>query len=159
MMRKAGATLSRFVRFGLLVGAVGMMMTDHPTAEVSTHKINAKGFGQNLGGGNTQARIIGGGLLNGTTTAHFDVTGGSFPVFLIEGDVTFTTTQGATLTVHISGTFDVASGEFSASGPVTGSTGRLAGATGILTLSGVEDTTDGTFVEDVSGSISVDLAP
>jgi hypothetical protein len=102
---------------------------------------------------------VGSGLLNGTTTAHFDITGGSPPVFLIEGDVTFTTNQGATLTVHISGTFDVASGEFSASGPVTGSTGKLAGATGILTLSGVEDFSDGTFVEDVRGSISVNLAP
>jgi hypothetical protein len=159
MMRKVVATLSTFVRFGLLVGAVGMMMTDQPTAAVSTHKIHAKGVGQDLGGGNTQARIIGGGLLSGTTTAHFEITGGSPPVFLIVGDVTFTTNQGATLTVHISGTFDVASGEFSASGPVTGSTGKLAGATGILTLSGVEDFSDGTFVEDVSGSISVNLAP
>ena len=61
--------------------------------------------------------------------------------------------------VQIVGTFDVLSGEFSASGPVTGSTGKLAGATGILTLSGVEDFSDGTFLEDVSGSISVNLAP
>ena len=158
-MRKVAATLSQLVRFGLLVGAVGLMMTDQPTAAVSTHQINAKGVGQDLGGGNTQARIIGGGLLNGTTTAHFDITGGSPPVFLIEGDVTFTTNQGATLAVHISGTFDVDSGEFSASGPVTGSTGKLAGATGILTLSGVEDFSDGAFVEDVRGSISVNLAP
>ena len=159
MMRKVVATLSKIVRCGLLVGAVGLMMTDQPTAAVSTHKIHAKGVGQDLGGGNTQARIIGGGLLSGTTTAHFEITGGTYPVFLIVGDVTFTTNQGATLIVHISGTFDVASGEFSASGPVTDSTGKLAGATGILTLSGVEDFSDGAFVEDVSGSISVDLAP
>jgi hypothetical protein len=158
-MRKHVTALSKFVRFGLLVCAVGMVMTDRPSAAVSTQKINAKGAGQDLGGGDTQARVIGGGLLSGTTTAHFVITGGSPPVFLIEGDVTFNTNQGATLIVHISGTFDVASGEFSVSGPVTYSTGKLAGATGILTFSGVEDLSDGTFVEDITGSISVNLAP
>jgi hypothetical protein len=61
-MRKVVATLSKFVRFGLLVGAVSMMMTDQPTAAISIHKINAKGVGQDLGGGNTQARIIGAGF-------------------------------------------------------------------------------------------------
>jgi len=76
----------------------------------------------------------------------------------IAGTVTFTTHQG-TLTVSVTGTLNVATGEFSASGPVTDATGKLAGATGELSLEGVEDLTDGSFVEDVTGEICVDLAP
>jgi hypothetical protein len=68
-------------------------------------------------------------------------------------------TNRATLTVSVEGTFDVASGAFSASGPVTASTGKLAGATGFLSLAGVEDLTTGSFVEDVVGEICVNLAP
>ncbi len=147
------------VRLSLLIGVFGLIMADHPNAAVSTVKINAKGVGQDLGGGNTQARIIGGGLLSGTTTAHFEIVGGAPPVFQIAGDVTITTNQGATLTVHVTGTFDVSTGEFSASGSVINATGRLVGATGVLTFSGVEDLSDGTFAEDISGSITVDLAP
>ncbi len=75
----------------------------------------------------------------------------------IAGTVTFTTRQ-ATLTVTVTGTFDFVTGVFSASGPVTGATGKLAGATGNLLLEGVEDLTDGSFVEDVTGAICVDLA-
>jgi hypothetical protein len=35
----------------------------------------------------------------------------------------------------------------------------LAGATGTLTLRGVENLVDGSFVEDVSGVVCVDLSP
>lgn len=45
------------------------------------------------------------------------------------------------------------------SGPVMASTGKLAGTAGTLMLDGIEDLTTGTFVEDVSGLICVDLAP
>jgi hypothetical protein len=127
-------------------------------ADVSCHNIRAKGVGQDQGGGVTTARIIGGGLLHGTTVGNFVVTGFSGTVATLGGTVVFTTNN-ATLTVTITGSFDVVSGEFSASGPVTGATGQLAGATGNHLFGGIEDLSDGTFVEDVTGQICVDLGP
>jgi hypothetical protein len=73
------------------------------------------------------------------------------------GSVIFTTRH-ATLTVTVTGTLELASGEFSASGPVTDATGKLVGATGSLSLDGVQDLTEGTFLEDVTGDVCVDLA-
>src|SRR5712691_10006092 len=122
---------------------------------VSCHSINAKGVGQDLGAGMTQARIIGGGLLHGTTRGSFVITGFSGTVASIAGTVEFTVNR-ATLTVGVEGTFDVSTGAFSASGPVTAATGKLAGATGALTLAGVEDLSNGSFVEDVTGDVCVD---
>jgi hypothetical protein len=142
----------------LAAGAVALLMANPAHAAVSCHKINAKGAGQDLGGGITQAQIIGGGLLHGTTQGAFVIAGGSPPEYSIAGTVTFTTGQG-TLTVTVTGTFDVVSGEFKTEGPVTASTGKLAGATGSLLLKGIEDLLTGKFVEDVSGSICVDLTP
>jgi hypothetical protein len=147
----------RIARLILFVVLGGPMMVSQPQAAESCHKINAKGVGQDLGGGMTRAQIIGGGLLHGTTEGHFDI-GGAPPVFSIAGTVMFTTHQG-TLTVSVEGTFDVTTGEFRASGPVTGATGKLAGATGELLLEGIENLSDGSFVEDVTGEICVDLAP
>jgi hypothetical protein len=142
-----------------LVVVVGTLVTvSQARAAVSCHKINAKGVGQDLGDGVTQADIIGGGLLQGTTEGNFVITGFSGSVASIEGTVVFTTNQ-ATLTITITGIFDTASGEFSATGPVTDATGKLAGATGKLLLEGIEDLTNGRFVEDVTGTICVDLAP
>jgi hypothetical protein len=139
----------------LILGAVAA--TD-ATAEVSCHNINAKGVGQDLGEGKTVADIIGGGLLQGTTEGNFTVTGFSGSVASFVGTVVFTTNNG-TLTVTLEGTLDVATGEFAASGPVTDATGKLEGATGSLDFSGVEDFSDGSFVEEVIGNVCVDLAP
>jgi hypothetical protein len=72
--------------------------------------------------------------------------------------VEFTTNQG-TLTVSVIGTLDTSTGEFSALGPVTGATGKLAGATGTLNFKGIEDLSNGNFVEDITGNICVNLAP
>ena len=141
---------SVFVVAAALVGATTAQ------AGVSCHKINAKGAGQDLGGGITTAQIIGGGLPQGTTQGNFSVAGAP-PEFSIAGTVMFTTKQ-ATLTVTVVGTFNVATGNFIATGPVTVATGKLAGATGTLTLEGVEDFASLKFVEDVSGVICVDLA-
>jgi hypothetical protein len=142
----------------VVVVLASVLMAGQARGQVSCHKINAKGVGQDLGGGATEARIIGGGLLHGTTAGSFVITGLSGTVASIAGTVTFTT-EHATLTVTVTGTFDVATGEFSASGPVTGATGKLTGATGSLSLEGIEDLSDGTFVEDVSGEICVELGP
>ena len=126
----------------LVAVAAGSMLVSPAHAAVSCHKIIAKGAGQDLGGGMTQAQIIGGGLLHGTTQGSFTITGGVLPVFSIAGTVMFTTSH-ATLTVTITGTFDVASGNFVAAGPVTAATGMLSAATGSLLLEGIEDLTTG----------------
>jgi hypothetical protein len=142
---------------GVLVAS--LLVSSPAAAGVSCHKIAAKGVGQDLGGGVTQAQITGGGLLTGTTAGSFAITGFTPPTLAsIAGTVTFTVNK-ATLVVTVAGTFDVASGAFNASGPVTGATGKLAGATGSLSLAGIQDLTTGSFVEDVTGSICADLSP
>ena len=148
--------LSRVVgRFAFIAAGV-IVSLGQAHAAVSCHKINAKGVGQDLGGGMTEARIVGGGLLQGTTQGSFVITGGAPPVFGIAGTATFTTQQ-ATLTVALSGTFDVGTGAFVSTGPVMSATGKLAGATGTLTIDGTEDLSTGRFTEEVSGLICVDL--
>lgn len=149
--------LNQFARLSVLAASV-LACAGVANAGVSCHKINAKGVGQDLGGGNTQAQIIGGGLLHGTTTAHFDIVGGAAPVFVINGTVTFTVNR-ATLTVPVSGSFDVSIGNFVVSGSIASATGKLAGATGTLMLDGVEDLATGKFTEEISGLLCVDLAP
>jgi len=145
-------------RVAAIVVMAGMGMTGEARAEVSCHTINARGVGQDLGGGATEAEINGGGLLEGTTAAQFTITDFSGTVASFAGTVTFTTNL-ATLVVTVTGTLDVVSGEFSASGPVTAATGKLEGATGSLSITGVQDLATGTFEEDVTGEICVDLSP
>ncbi|MEO6410671.1 MAG: hypothetical protein ABIO45_18230 [Burkholderiaceae bacterium] len=151
LLTPAAASVFLALAFPLLTGVAAH-------AAVACHKINAKGVGQDLGGGMTTAQIVGGGILHGSTQGSFTITGGSAPVFLIGGTVTFTNDRGS-LTVAVSGTFNVATGEFVAAGPVALSTGRLDGATGTLVLAGVQDLTNGKFVEEVTGLVCVDLAP
>ena len=151
-------TLRKLVDLFLVIVAASLIVASSAHAAVSCHKINAKGAGQDLGGGVTEAQIIGGGLLHGTTVGSFAITGGSPPVLSIAGTVTFTTRQG-TLTVAVAGIFNVATGNFIAAGPVTAATGKLAGTTGVLLFDGLQDLLTGKFVEDVRGLICVDLAP
>lgn len=101
--------LKRSVETFLFVVAASLLAVSSAHAAVSCHKINAKGVGQDLGGGMTEARIIGGGLLHGTTQGSFAITGGAPPVLSIAGTVIFTTNK-ATLTVTVAGTLDVATG-------------------------------------------------
>lgn len=151
-------TLRKLVDLFLVMVAASLIVASSAHAAVSCHKINAKGAGQDLGGGITEAQIIGGELLHGTTQGSFNITGGLPPLLTIAGTVIFTTRQGA-LTVAVAGTFDVVAGNFIASGPVTAATGKLTNATGTLLFDGVEDLLTGKFVEDVSGLVCVDLAP
>jgi hypothetical protein len=135
-------------------------------AVVSCHQINATGAGQGAapqpgdppGFIRTVAQIRGGGLLQGTTEAAFQVTGPTPTGIAFVGDVTFTTNRG-TLSVDLDGTLDLTTGEFRSSGDVSGATGKLDGATGTLTLAGVQNLQDpaGSFVETVSGEVCVDL--
>lgn len=136
------------------------------TAAVSCHQINAKGSGNGAppragdppGLIRTVAQIRGGGLLQGTTEAAFQVTGPTPTGITFAGDITFTTNR-STLTVGLDGTLDLATGQFLASGDVREGTGKLDGATGTVSLEGVQNLLDpaGSFTETVSGTICVDL--
>jgi hypothetical protein len=107
----------------------------------------------------TQAQLTDAGLLQGTTAAAFTSTGVTDTGFTYAGPLTVTTNRG-TVTLDLTGRLDVTTGQFSASGPIVAATGKLSGATGSPTLTGVQDLTDpaGSFTETVSGSICVDLA-
>jgi hypothetical protein len=142
----------------LLVSISSMLLSLPAQAGTSCHDINATGDGQDLGGGTTQAQVHGGGLLQGTTVAAFVPTGLIGSVLSFNGTVTFTTNK-ATLTIAVVGSFDLASGAFNATGPVSASTGKLEGASGNLTFNGVESLTDGSFTETIDGQICVDLSP
>jgi hypothetical protein len=147
----------KVVHLFLVMFVASLMMFGQTQAAESCHKINAKGEGQDLGGGHTVATLKGGGLLNGSTEGQFS-TAGSPPALDIAGTVKFTTKQ-ATLTVYGAGKIDGSTGEFYASGPVIAATGKLEGATGTLTFQGVENLSTGSFVETITGQICVDLAP
>jgi len=151
--------VGRFARLVLIVILTSVLMASQTGAEVSCHQINAKGAGQDLGGGATEGHVLGGGLLHGTTAGSFVITGISGTVASIAGTVTFTTANQSTVTVTVAGFFDVATGEFSASGPITDATGKLSGATGSLSFDGLQDLSDGSFVQDITGEICVDLTP
>lgn len=143
----------RTLRVLLTLLAASLVLGVAPApAEVGEHchKVKAVGVGEDLGGGDTVATITRAGFLNGTTAAHFDITGGAIPVLTFAGTVTFTAKKG-TLTVAIAGTFDISTGAFEASGPVTAGTGRFADASGTLVFSGMQTGTD--FTETVTGTL------
>lgn len=147
--------MKRFAPLLCLLGSALVMVGGAQAVPEDEHgcaPAHAVGIGQEIGGGNTTATISQGGRLNGTTAAHFDITGGAFPVFTIAGTVVFTT-NGGTLTATVSGTFNVLTGEFTASGPVSAGTGNLAGTTGTLTFQGVEDLSTGAFTETITGTL------
>ena len=114
--------------------------------------VHARAIGQNLGGGRTHATIIHAGILNGTTTGQLQITGGTPPLLTVEGTGVLTTHHG-TLTVRIVGTFNQATGVFTATGQIVHGTGMFAGATGVLTFEGVEDLTSGSFTQTITGTV------
>ena len=155
--------MRRAAVMALLLPLLMLVQAGPATAEVSCHQINAKGEGRGApaqdgdpeGLIRTVAQIRGGGLLQGSTQASFQITGATSTQIAFAGDITFTTNR-ATLTVPLDGTLDAVTG---ASGDVSAATGKLDGATGTITLAGVQDLLDpaGSFTETVSGEICVDL--
>ena len=150
----------------LLLPLLMLVQVGPATAAASCHHINAGGTGQGappLAGDppgliRTIAQIRGGGLLQGTTEAAFQVSGPTPTGIAFAGVITFTTNRG-TLSVDLDGTLDLTTGDFVASGDVSGASGKLDGATGTLTLAGVQDLLDpaGSFTETASGEVCVDL--
>ena len=132
--------------------AVGAAQASRSNGDQECTNVQATGVGQDLGNGVTVATISRGGWLNGATSGAFVITGGAPPVFTVAGTVVFTTKHGA-LTLTAAGTFDVSTGAFMTSGPVSAGTGKLAGATGTLTIAGVQNLATGAFTETVTGTI------
>ena len=159
--------MRRIAVLAVLLPLLVLVQAGPATAVVSCHQINATGAGQGAapqagdppGLIRTVAQIRGGGLLQGTTEAAFQVTGSTPTGIAFAGAITFTTNRG-TLSVDLDGTLDLTTGDFQASGDVSGGTGKLDGATGTLTLAGVQNLLDpaGSFTETVSGEVCVDLA-
>jgi len=142
----------------IVLSLLAAMTVSPARAGVACHLINAKGVGQDQGGGSTTGNVIDGGLLQGTIAGNISVTGVSGNIASFVETVTFTNRHG-TLTIVVTGAIDVTTGHFNASGPVTAATRKLSGATGNIALSGVVNFATGIFTEDITGSVCVDLAP
>jgi len=168
-VNKKGEVMKPLRRAALmfLVVFVGtLMVLSQSQAAESKHKINAKGIGlytpTSGSTGETSAKIIGGGLLQGTYLGEWVTTSFVYPIVYGDWIATITTVQGATLTVDCMGTFNILTGDYSMTGDVIGATGKLEGATGILEFEGIQEVTgDPPFmaVETITGIILVDLAP
>lgn len=154
-------TTRRMIAALMAVGALTVAAPGVAHAGESCHPINATGTGQATSPTTTVATIREGGLLTGTTTGAFAVTGVTPTGFLIAGTVAFTVNR-ATLDVAVAGNVDpVGTGgalTFAVTSTGMSGTGRLAGTTGTLSFVG-EGADDGSFTEDVTGRICVDLAP
>jgi hypothetical protein len=132
----------------------------------SCHKINASAVGISLTDATTNPVVTagqtsGGGLLQGTTSGESLVTSfDTFPDLPFTGPQTFTTNRG-TVTFTVTGVVSIGSepdgsNAYWNDGPVTGSTGKLAGATGNIAVVGVQ-APDGSFTQTMTGEICVDL--
>jgi hypothetical protein len=158
--------MRRIAVLAVLLPLLTLLQAGPAAAAVSCHQISSTGAGQGAapqagdppGLIRTVAQIRGGGLLQGTTEAAFQVTGPTPTGIAFAGVITFTTNRG-TLSVDLDGTLDLTTGEFRSAGEVNGATGKLDGATGTLTLAGVQNLQDpaGSFLETLSGEVCVDL--
>ena len=145
----------------ILAGSVTNI--DIANAIDTCHKINAKGTGQitsqTTTGATTISRIIGGGLLHGTTEAELTFTSldAVSGIATFEGSLVLTNKHG-TLTLFVfNGVFNTQTGEFQNDSKITDGTGRFAGATGNLFFHGFVET-DGSFTDDtIQGTICVNL--
>lgn len=140
----------------LSAALLGLTVPGSAQAATTCQTVHAKGVGQALGPTETTATIRGGGLLNGSTThGEFTPTGVVGTLVSFDGTVEFATRKG-TLLVTVTGSIDQADGRFeSTSTGISGSDG-LEGATGELTLDGVQNLVDGSFTEDVDGRVCIE---
>jgi hypothetical protein len=136
----------------IAVAAWGAQATAAAVDHDECLSVHARAIGQNLGGGRTQATVVHAGILNGTTTGQLAITGGAPPVLTVAGTGVLTTHRG-TLTVNVVGTFNQATGVFAATGRIVHGTGMFAGATGELTFAGLEDLTNGSFTQTITGTV------
>lgn len=114
--------------------------------------ILARGVGQDLGGGATEATISVGGIDVGSTNASLTTTGVSGTVASFAGPLVFTSRAG-TLTAQSTGFVDVTTGDFHTTATSLTGTGLLRGITGDVTLVGNENLKTGAFTETITGRL------
>ncbi len=142
--------------YAVLIVLVITLVTSFTPAYASgqRHSINAKGKGQLTSATTTAGKLIGGGLLHGTTTATLNITA----LDQTTGDATYVgvvviTTKHGTLTLQDAGLFNLVTGVFSSHSTVASGTGRFAGATGDLYFAGIVDLASGSFIDEIKGEI------
>ncbi|MEJ7736328.1 MAG: hypothetical protein WKF97_02780 [Chitinophagaceae bacterium] len=122
------------------------------------HTVKAKGIGQTVSqtatGATTVATITGDPLIAGTTEAEFSNIPSLDPNEApFKGKLKLFTMHG-TLTLRVyNGKLSPLTGVFSSDGDVVHGTGKFENATGRLFLSGLINTNDGSFTEDITGII------
>ena len=146
-------SLRNFFLFALVI--TGITWT---TPASKCHEINAKGKGVTIEatqtGVITEADIIGGGLLNGTTRAEFYFVGNDGGVISFLGELVLSTKHGSVTYQATSGTFNTSTLAFSTDLYVVDGDGRFQGATGNLHIEGV-NFSDGSFTENLTGEICI----
>jgi hypothetical protein len=135
-----------------VVTAGGAQIATAAVDHDSCLSVDARAIGQDLGHGRTTSTIFHAGILDGTTNAQLEVTGGTPPVLSLVGTGVLTTEHG-TLTLGVAGTFNQATGAFETTGHVVAGTGIFAHATGELLFVGVEDLTSGQFTTTITGTV------
>jgi hypothetical protein len=144
------------MRKGLLLAIVTLSAALASAAPASAGTIClpivASGTGQDLGGGNTTAEITTHGILLGTTTGTFTVTGVVGTTASFVGPIVFTTRVG-TLTAQVRGTLDTATGAFRSDSTSLTGTGLFKGVTGNVRLVGTENLVTGAFTETITGRL------
>ncbi len=137
----------------LVVGASGSADAAPPRAPMRIcAPIVASGVGQDLGGGQTMATISSYGVLLGTSTATFTITGVKGAVASFAGDIVITTAAG-TLTAPVTGTLDATTGAFASSSTTVTGSGALRSVRGSMTFTGVENLASGAFTETIKGRL------
>ena len=130
--------------------AIFVIFSSAIPAQKGCHKINAKGEGGivSMSGPEviTEAKIIGGGLLNGTTWAVFNFVSPEDFIGKLE-----------LVTKHVSVQFVINDGQFTgdqfrATAIAVGGSGKLAGASGSLVLEGISEPS-GDFTENITWEI------
>lgn len=150
--------LRRVLLLALFATACLLVPAGQALAKGSCDKVHAKGDGKHRDGGHMTADLNGDDLLSGSGEAQLKTTGVDGSDLSFEGDVKIDTGDGS-LQAKVEGTLDLRSGKFSASGPVTDSSGDLSGATDDLDLEGVEDLADRSFTVEVSTEVCAEEDP
>lgn len=116
--------------------------------------VRARGVGQDLENFTTEATIFVGQVAIGRTDATFTPTGSNGNILTFTGPIVFTADAGlGTLTVTAEGRVNVSTGRFVSAGPITAAIGALAGTTGRIHITGVQDLTTGEFTEQIVGRL------
>jgi hypothetical protein len=137
-----------------LSAGVAQADTPHHTHALCV-SVRARGVGQDLGNGATEATITSHGVVLGTTHAMFTPTGMTGTSLAFDGPIVFTpkVPRVGTLTAQVTGAFGLSTGAFRASSTSITGTGLLRHVTGDVSIAGNEDLTTGSFTEELTGTL------